>query len=75
MKEHNQGLFCNIQNLTSFSKKMRIISRIYNRWPPQKKSPIFLSLNDKNVQEEKKNWMQLVSTMATRWITALQLVG
>lgn len=29
MKEHNQGLFCNIEILTSFSKKIRIISRIY----------------------------------------------
>jgi hypothetical protein len=37
MKEHNhQGLFCNIEILTSFSKKIRIISRIYNRRPPKK---------------------------------------
>jgi hypothetical protein len=36
MKEHNQGVFCNIEILTSFSKKIRIISRIYNRGPPKK---------------------------------------
>jgi hypothetical protein len=36
MKEHNQSLLSNIENLTSFSKKMRIISRIYKRGPPEK---------------------------------------
>jgi hypothetical protein len=43
MKEHNQGLCCNIEIFWRFfSKKIRIISRIYNRWPPKKKKiPIF----------------------------------
>jgi hypothetical protein len=64
MKEHNQGLFCNIEILTSFSKKIRIISRIYNRGPTKKM-----------FRKRKKNWMQPVATMATGWITALQLVS
>jgi len=61
MKEHNQGLFCNIEILTSFSKKIRIISRIYNRRPPKKM-----------FRERKKNWMQPAATTAAGWITALQ---